>query len=284
LDHSRNLKKHQGRRISNRKLRRLLLRTDIVDAFNLNISQVEDKLDESYQEYKKAHADASSWRDEFLVGLAKSRSESKGTDQDKELQQLRTIEQQRTVARNIKRMQGKLQRNATTQVCISNEQGRRTVTSKEDIEDACIEENISRFSQSNNTPLMQEPLLSLIGYLANTQAAEDILQGTFETPPETDKYTKLLIAELRMPDNIRTNPMTQNDVTPEDNRRAWSKQRETISSEPEGLSFSLQSRRSAPQNKCIRCTTTRHPIQIRILPTSLAGNHRRRNTQKSRRL
>jgi hypothetical protein len=140
------LKKCKGRRISNRKLPRLLLRTNIVDAFNLNISQVEDKLDKSYQDYRKARADATIWRDKFLVGLAKSRSESKGTDQEKELQQLRTIEQQRTVARNIKRMQGKLQRNATTQVCIKNEQGQRTVTSKDDIEDACIEENITQFS------------------------------------------------------------------------------------------------------------------------------------------
>jgi hypothetical protein len=47
------LKKRKGRRISNRKLRRLLLRTDIVDAFNLNISQVEDKLNKSYQDYKR---------------------------------------------------------------------------------------------------------------------------------------------------------------------------------------------------------------------------------------
>jgi hypothetical protein len=62
---------------------------------------------------------------------------------------------------------------------------------------------------------MQEPLLSLIGYLADTQAAEDILHGTFETPPDTDKYTRLLIDELRMPDNIRIKPMTQTDVTPE---------------------------------------------------------------------
>jgi hypothetical protein len=41
-----------------------------------------------------------------------------------------------------------------------------------------------------------------------------------------------------MPDNVRIKPMIQTDVTPEDNRRAWSKQKETISSEPEGLSFS----------------------------------------------
>jgi hypothetical protein len=159
-------------------------------------------------------------------------------DRDKELQQLCTIEQQCMVARNIKRMQGKLQHNTTTQVSINHKRGRRTVTSKDDIEDACVEENISRFSQSNNMPFMQEPLLPLISYLADTPAAKDILQGTFEIPPGMDKYTKLFINELRMPDNIRVKPMTQTEVTPEDNKQAWSKQKETISSEPKGLSFS----------------------------------------------
>jgi hypothetical protein len=58
---------------------------------------VEDKLDKAYQEeYKKARAKAASWRDDFLVGLAKSQSESKGTDQDKELQQPQTSHHQAT--------------------------------------------------------------------------------------------------------------------------------------------------------------------------------------------
>ena len=135
-------------------------------------------------------------------------------------------------------MQGKLQRSATNQVFVNDHEGRRLVTTKEDIENACINENISRFTQSKDTPPMQEPLLSALGDLADTPEAEAILDGTYAPPPETDHYAKLLIQELRMPDNIKNNPMPQNDVTPEANRQAWKRQKESVSSEPEGLTFS----------------------------------------------
>jgi hypothetical protein len=47
------------------------------------------------------------------------------------------------------------------------------------MEEACIEENISRFSQTHDTPPMMEPLLSNLGFLADTQEAQEILDGTY---------------------------------------------------------------------------------------------------------
>jgi hypothetical protein len=135
-------------------------------------------------------------------------------------------------------MQGKLQRNATTQVYVNDQEGRRLVTKKEEIEEACIAENIARFSQSEATPFMQEPLLSELGYLADTPTAEAILQGIYEPPTELDKFTKLFINELRMPDNIRYGHQMSDDVTSESNKIAWSRQKEQVSSEPSGLTFS----------------------------------------------
>jgi hypothetical protein len=45
------------------------------------------------------------------------------------------------------------------------------------MEKACFQENEMRFSQSELTPPMQEPMLSELGYLADTLAAEEILKG-----------------------------------------------------------------------------------------------------------
>ena len=234
------LKKRQPkpRKISDRKLRRLLLRSDITDAYSKTPEEIRTLLNEAYISYKKAREDASAWRDEFLVGLASSRADHNGTDKETELKQLRTIEKQRTVSRNIKRMQGKLQRNATTQVFVNDQEGRRLVTTKQAIEAACINENLERFTQSESTPFMQEPLLSALGFLADTPEADAILDGTYEPPPGTDRYAKLLIQELRMPENVRNNPMPQTDVTPDVNRQAWNRQKEAVSSDPEGLTFS----------------------------------------------
>ena len=55
---------------------------------------------------------------------------------------------------------------------------------------ACIRENESRFSQTEDTPAMMSPLLEELGYLADTEAAEEILAGTFEVPEGTCKYAK----------------------------------------------------------------------------------------------
>ena len=233
------LKKRKGRKVSNRKLRRLLTASSITDASShKTIPQLEDKLDAAYTRYKQAKQEATIWREEFLEDIARSKAKAKGTDPETEVKQLKTIEQQRTVARNIKRMQGKLSRTATTKIYVNTPQGRQIKTSKDAIEDACITENLQRFSQSNNTPPMTEPLLTDLGYLADTPEAQMILDGTYQAPPGTDYYTTLLLNELRMPDSIRNDPMPQTTVTPTQNQQAWKRQKEQISSEPEGLTFS----------------------------------------------
>jgi hypothetical protein len=147
-------------------------------------------------DYKKAKEQALPWQDEFLEGLADTRALAKGTDKADELKQLRTIEQQRRVARNIKRIQGKLVRNATIQIIVNDRDGRRVVTDKTEMEEACISENIARFCQSEDTPPMMEPLVSDLGYLADTQTAQEILDGTYEPPADLDPYTKLFLREL----------------------------------------------------------------------------------------
>ena len=232
------LKKRKSRKVSNRKIRRLLLKTDTHDAYTKSLSEIEALLDASFLAYKKAREQAVRWRDEFMESLASSRSLAKGTEKEVELKQLRAIEKQRTVARNIKRMQGKLQRNATTQIFVNRPDGRHIITDKDEMEDACIEENESRFSQCEDTPPMIEPLVSDLGYLADTPEAEAILNGTYQAPTGTDPYARLLLEELKMPDNVINNPMLQTDVTPEANKRAWAKQKEVVSSEPNGLTFS----------------------------------------------
>jgi hypothetical protein len=46
---------------------------------------------------------------------------------------------------------------------------------------------------------MQPPLINDLGYLAKTEAAEQVLNGCYEPAAEVDKYAKELIQELRRP-------------------------------------------------------------------------------------
>ena len=79
-------------------------------------------------------------------------------------------------------MRKKLDRPPTTQVYVTENNVRRLATTKEDIEQICINENDSQFSQSSDTPFMQPPLVNELGFLADTNIADQILQGTYEPP------------------------------------------------------------------------------------------------------
>ena len=48
---------------------------------------------------------------------------------------------------------------------------------KDDLKQVCINKNDARFSQSSDTPFMQPPLSEDLGFLANTTAADQILQA-----------------------------------------------------------------------------------------------------------
>ena len=146
-------------------------------------------------------------------------------------------EWQKRTAKNIKRARGKLNRFATNQVYVTEDGERRLMTSKRDIEQACINENKARFSQLQGTPFTVEPLLSEIGLLADTEAAQEVLEGTWSPPEGTDIYTRLLLQEMKMPDVLRVATPMVSSISVDDHIQGWEKQKEQISSAPEGLHF-----------------------------------------------
>jgi hypothetical protein len=106
------------------------------------------------------------------------------------------------------------------------------------MEQACFTENDQRFSQSESTPPMVEPLISDLGYLGDTTAAEEILAGTYKIPSGIDQYTVKLINELRTLKVIRNSPLVAGYVSTEDHVYGWKQQKEGVSADPDGLSFS----------------------------------------------
>jgi hypothetical protein len=226
----------KGYKMSSRRIRRLLKKVTIDDAniYSLSIGQVEARLKSSFKAYKEAKKEASMWRDDFLVDLAKAKAKANDTEPEAELQAMRRIDTQKRMARNVKHMRGKL----TIQVYVTPNNIRRVAVEKQDIENVCIAENDSRFSQLETTPPMSEPLLSALGYLANGPAIEDILNGTYIPPDGTNYYVALLLRELKIPDAIQQLPPVKSTVTFADQRHAWKIQKETTAAEPTGLSFS----------------------------------------------
>ena len=119
----------------------------------------------------------------------------------------------------------------------NDKHGTHERTTKDAIEDACICENKQRFFQSSNTPFMISPLLDDFGYLADTAAADQVLNGTYQPPDGTDQYAKLLLDQLYIPWEVTKMVPISVDISTKEHKQSWKKQNERTLSEPTGLSF-----------------------------------------------
>jgi hypothetical protein len=60
-----------------------------------------------------------------------------------------------------------------------------------------MEETTTQFHLTEDTPPMQEPLLSDLGYLSDTVEAQQILAGMYICPPSTDDFTQEFLTCLQ---------------------------------------------------------------------------------------
>jgi hypothetical protein len=206
------LRKRKGVKVSNTRIRRFMAKTGVWNAFLADATGAEMSLKTAHRQYRAAKTEASVWRDDFLQSFAEAKATKNGTSVDHELKQLTRVEGQKTQARNVKRMLKKLGNPSTTKLYYTSDGVRTECTDKLSMEAACIAENTARFSQAESTPPMTEPLVTDLGYLADTEAAQRILDGTYDIPADLDPYAAKLIHELRMPASIRNSPLVSSRV------------------------------------------------------------------------
>jgi hypothetical protein len=72
---------------------------------------------------------------------------------------------------------------------------------------------------------MTWPLLLDFGYLANTDATEQVLQSTYQAPEGTDPYAALLLNQLQKIDSS-TIPSIPTTLSVEEHIGAWKKQKD----------------------------------------------------------
>lgn len=58
-------------------------------------------------------------------------------------------------------------------------------------------EGVARYTQAHNTPFARHPILANFGYLAEKDAAEEVLSGTSTMPAEVDELTIKFLAKLK---------------------------------------------------------------------------------------
>ena len=146
-------------------------------------------------------------------------------------------ERQRDNARRMKHIWGKWRAGAISKVGIGEGEEYQEYEDQATVERLIIENNAAHFWLTEDTPPMSEPLLSDLGYLADTSAAEEILQGTYVCPPGTDEYTQDFLQFLQRSPNVNALDQIDTSFTREDFRAYWKKSNERTSSSISTLHF-----------------------------------------------
>jgi len=186
--------------------------------------QVQSQLKDSYDAYYKIKKDHIAKRQTFLEELANTLAENNEMDKASTLWQLREREHQRSVARKIRVLQGKLSKSSTTMVTVeSPEGGLKDITDKIKVEGAIMESNAAKFRQSHHQPFFHDPLKWDFGFKGLTPQAKQVLSGIYESNVAIPIAERQLLNALSMPDSVRTSGSQTMDIALHSYRSFWRK-------------------------------------------------------------
>ena len=165
-----------GGKYSNRKINRLETTVGIQNSLRRSREETNLEIIKADKHYKTVKKMAKRKRISYLEAKAKSIADEQRHDRDNVYLQLITREKQREAARRIKLTLGKLKGLGVTKVDILKpDGGTEELTTKTEIETACMEENNKKYKQTCDTPCMTLPLRDHLGFDGNTPTARDIL-------------------------------------------------------------------------------------------------------------
>ncbi len=93
---------------------------------------------------------------------------------------------------------------------------------QEPVEDEIFAEvHVSRYTLAQGAPICQGKLFKDFGYLANTAAAEEVLNGSYLPPPDCDAATRDLFVEVAAIRQTIPPDSVSHIITPEQWKRYW---------------------------------------------------------------
>ena len=212
-------------------------RAHIMGSLDVTLAEAQEKRNEAHRLCLEAKKLAPQWRKSHLQGLADALAEFHQQLPAQVLKNLRHRETIRRKAQRVKALSKNQKEPKYTSLFHTVDGNRIECSDKVSMEKACTAESLLRYTRCHSSPFYEEPLLSALGVLADTEAAEQILQGTFEIPPELDPHTKAIIGLLQRPPPTKCLDITAFHLTADKIAKAWKRRRPNTQGEPAGLSF-----------------------------------------------
>ncbi len=170
------------------------------------------------------------------MGIIQAQASAKGVPTKALWKQHRSAERARKMARRVRLvLQSSNQQGALQAVTGPTPEGhRQEFTTKSSLEKACLEEAGRRFTQANNTPMLQTNMIQRFGEIgANRPEFKKVLARKSQPLPTDDIYTTKLLQHLNRPPNIiDLPPRSLQEYT-----MGWRKSRETTASSLLGIHF-----------------------------------------------
>ncbi len=175
----------------------------LADVRSLDDDTLQDRLEDEYKQYYQIKGEATQLRATPLDNLVEALAVQGDIKKEKILKALREREQQRSTARKIRFLQGKLRMGSTTMVTVIGPNGEKVdITDQQEIERAILDSNKQKFCQSAHTPFYLHPLKDEFGFKGLTSAAQATLAGVYDSNHEIDSRILDLIAQWQIPQAV----------------------------------------------------------------------------------
>ena len=215
---------HKGDNINTKYIRRIEKKCGIKGGLSMSLEEVCINKIKVEAKYKKMKKMAYRLRNEFLYEMIELKTSEKAK---REIKAIIRHEETRRAWRTINKGRGKVQMKGVSEVKVMQNDEYITITEQDEVENAIMHNNSKRFHLAASTPLMERAAVNSIGYLANTEIANSIVEGNFEPAEQLDEYTKKFLKFIgRRP----TLPQFNGRVSAADFIAYWKKAKEKTSS------------------------------------------------------
>ena len=232
------VRKKQGRDVNTKRIRRMADRYGVEIPLSCSLFEARRSLKAAEAAWRNLKPKGAAYRQTFLFQRANNRDGEVSEESQKAARMQLRIERQREASRHLKRVLQRTHTGAVHEVEVLNSAGETVVlTDREAVEAALMDNNESRFRQTEDTPAMQGELLEDLGYLGMTTASAAILEGTYTCPPGTDSYTRDFFDTLKASHDLDPKTRVSCKITQADYKRYWTRSKERTSSSLSGLHF-----------------------------------------------
>jgi len=203
--------------------------------FQLEEHILQDNIRKAYKSFQLLKKDPDRW-DTWIAGIIQAQALAKGVPTKALWKQHRAAERARKMARRVRLVLQSSNRHGALQAVTgpTPEGYRKEFTTKSSLEKACIEEAGRRFTQANNTPMLQTDMIQRFGEIgANRPELKNVLAGKSQPLPTDDTYTTKLLQHLSRPPNITKLPPR----SLQEYNMGWRKSQETTASSMSGIHF-----------------------------------------------